>query len=56
MTVTAEGVETEDQYEILKSDQCNEVQGFLLSKPIAKEQLLSVLAEPPKPVKIAKKA
>ncbi|WP_236207630.1 bifunctional diguanylate cyclase/phosphodiesterase [Pseudomonas tohonis] len=56
MTVTAEGVETEDQYEILKSDQCNEVQGFLLSKPIAKEQLLSVLAESPKPVKIAKKA
>ncbi|MCU9948886.1 EAL domain-containing protein [Pseudomonas sp. PDM13] len=47
MTVTAEGVETEDQFEILKSDQCNEVQGFLLSKPIAKEELQFLLRQKP---------
>ena len=56
MTVTAEGVETEDQYEILKSDQCNEVQGFLLSKPIAKEDLQRLLAEKPKTRRQAKQA
>lgn len=32
----AEGVETEDQYEILIHLECGEIQGFLLSKPLMK--------------------
>jgi len=32
--ITAEGVETEDQLESLRGDGCEEVQGFLLSRPI----------------------
>ncbi|MGZ3241165.1 MAG: EAL domain-containing protein, partial [Burkholderiaceae bacterium] len=35
MKVTAEGVETEYQLEILRSMSCDEVQGYLISRPIA---------------------
>jgi EAL domain-containing protein (putative c-di-GMP-specific phosphodiesterase class I) len=34
LTVIAEGVETPDQIEFLRSQDCDEVQGFLFSKPI----------------------
>ena len=43
ITTTAEGVETVDQLEALRAEECNEVQGFLFSaaKPAAEvEQLL----------------
>jgi EAL domain-containing protein (putative c-di-GMP-specific phosphodiesterase class I) len=33
MTTTAEGVETEQQLQILKAEGCVQVQGFLFSKP-----------------------
>ncbi len=33
MTVTAEGVETEEQLEILRAEECTQVQGFLFSPP-----------------------
>ncbi len=33
MTTTAEGVETREQYNILASEGCTEVQGYLLSEP-----------------------
>jgi len=33
MTVTAEGVETEEQLERLRAEGCTEVQGYLLSRP-----------------------
>ena len=33
MITTAEGVETEQQLEILKTEGCVQVQGFLFSKP-----------------------
>ncbi|EJN21856.1 bifunctional diguanylate cyclase/phosphodiesterase [Pseudomonas sp. GM80] len=36
LTVTAEGVETEEQLAILGKDQCNEVQGYFMSRPIDK--------------------
>jgi diguanylate cyclase (GGDEF)-like protein/PAS domain S-box-containing protein len=36
LTVTAEGVETEEQLDILGVDQCNEVQGYFMSRPIDK--------------------
>lgn len=34
LTVTAEGVETEEQRRSLEQDRCDEVQGFYLSRPI----------------------
>ncbi|MNJ11069.1 Phytochrome-like protein cph2 [compost metagenome] len=43
LTVTAEGVETEQQLEALGKEKCHEVQGYYLSKPVDKlafEQLL----------------
>lgn len=43
MTVTAEGVETQDQLDLLSADQCHEVQGFLLSKPIDNEALVRLM-------------
>jgi EAL domain-containing protein (putative c-di-GMP-specific phosphodiesterase class I) len=33
MTATAEGVETEDQLQILRAIGCDEIQGFLFSEP-----------------------
>ena len=37
MKVTAEGVETEGQFDFLKSKHCNEVQGYFLSQPLPAE-------------------
>ena len=39
MSVTAEGVETEAQLELLVAEGCNEVQGFLLGKPMPASDL-----------------
>jgi len=33
ITTTAEGVETSEQLELLRSEHCSEVQGYLFSKP-----------------------
>ncbi|NLP33532.1 MAG: EAL domain-containing protein, partial [Oligella ureolytica] len=38
-TVVAEGVETEEQLNVLKSLGCDEVQGFYYSKPLMPEEL-----------------
>ncbi|WP_448111333.1 bifunctional diguanylate cyclase/phosphodiesterase [Pseudomonas lini] len=43
LTVTAEGVETLEQLDFLISDQCHEVQGFYLSRPVDKHALLPLL-------------
>jgi len=37
--ITAEGVETEEQYEYLKSRQCDKVQGYYFSKPLLPEEM-----------------
>jgi diguanylate cyclase (GGDEF)-like protein/PAS domain S-box-containing protein len=47
MTVTAEGVETEQQLCALTLDKCHEVQGYFLSRPIDAQALLALLASPP---------
>lgn len=47
LSVTAEGVETNEQLAILTADHCNEVQGFLLARPLRFEQMLDVLEEMP---------
>lgn len=41
--VVAEGVETQEQYNFLKMRNCNEMQGFLLSKPMSAKQLVDFL-------------
>lgn len=43
LTVTAEGVETQDQLGSLGSDQCHEVQGYFLSRPIDKQAFAQLL-------------
>lgn len=44
MTVTAEGVETEQQLSALTIDQCHEVQGYFLSRPVDQASLEQLLA------------
>jgi diguanylate cyclase (GGDEF)-like protein/PAS domain S-box-containing protein len=45
MTVTAEGVETKEQFEFLRAEGCDAVQGHLFSKPIPADELAEVLRE-----------
>lgn len=46
MKTIAEGVETEEQLEILNSFGCDMVQGYLFSKPVPEDELLRFLREP----------
>lgn len=43
--VVAEGVETEEQYEFLKSNDCDYIQGYYFSRPLPKEEYLLYLKE-----------
>lgn len=43
LSVTAEGVETEEQLEILKADRCSEVQGFFLARPLSPLKITELL-------------
>jgi diguanylate cyclase (GGDEF)-like protein/PAS domain S-box-containing protein len=45
VNVTAEGVETRGQLALLRSEQCDEIQGFLLGRPMRSELVESYLAE-----------
>ena len=44
MTVIAEGVETTGQARMVEADGCTEIQGFLISKPIAVAEIPALLA------------
>ncbi|MGU3361652.1 EAL domain-containing protein [Methylobacterium sp. M6A4_1b] len=44
MGVVAEGVETEEQAAILEAEGCNELQGFLFSRPLPAADLKDILA------------
>lgn len=46
LQTTAEGVETVEQKEVLQSLGCDALQGFLLSKPVTREELHAMLAQP----------
>ncbi|MCI8208859.1 diguanylate cyclase [Pseudomonas sp. S25] len=45
LKVVAEGVETQTQLDFLRSNGCDEVQGYLISRPIEAEVLAEVLRE-----------
>ena len=44
LTIVAEGVETEEQARLLRLLRCHEMQGWLFSKAVPKEQLEYLLA------------
>ena len=46
MKTIGEGVETEEQLEILKSFGCDMVQGYLFSKPVPEDEILRFLKQP----------
>lgn len=46
LQVVAEGVETEQQLEVLRSMECDLAQGFLFSKPMAAPDLMASMANP----------
>ncbi len=41
--IIAEGVETQNQLKFLKKRRCNDIQGFLMSKPIPPEEIEKLL-------------
>jgi EAL domain-containing protein (putative c-di-GMP-specific phosphodiesterase class I) len=43
MGVVAEGVETQDQADLLREQGCDEFQGFLFSRPVPPEQFIRFL-------------
>jgi diguanylate cyclase (GGDEF)-like protein/PAS domain S-box-containing protein len=45
MTIIAEGVETTEQQTFLRDHACDEMQGFLFSKPVLPEQLADLLRD-----------
>ncbi|MGH8353220.1 MAG: putative bifunctional diguanylate cyclase/phosphodiesterase [Pseudomonas sp.] len=45
LKVVAEGVETQAQMDFLKSQHCDEIQGFLISRPVPAEQFAELLKE-----------
>jgi EAL domain-containing protein (putative c-di-GMP-specific phosphodiesterase class I) len=50
LIVVAEGVESEDQAKVLLKLKCNQMQGYLISRPVPREALLLLLkAKPVRP-------
>lgn len=45
--VTAEGVETPRQFEILRAKGCSEIQGYLISPPASREDIANLLEKAP---------
>jgi len=45
LQVTAEGVETEAQLRLIRLEQCDLAQGFLLSRPVAPERIPELCAQ-----------
>ena len=43
LSVVAEGIESQEQYDFLLEEGCDEAQGFLMSKPISGEAFLALL-------------
>ncbi|OAS25504.1 diguanylate cyclase [Methylobacterium platani] len=49
MTTVAEGVETAEQLRRIRAEGCTDVQGYLISKPLASDDLLRLLGAPDAP-------
>ncbi len=47
LQVVAEGVETEEQLRFLQDLHCNEIQGFLISKPVPREEVSDLFSRTP---------
>lgn len=45
LSIVAEGIETEEQLEFIKSKGCEEAQGYLFSQPVTYDQLLAYLSK-----------
>ena len=45
LNVIAEGVETQEQYDFLKENNCSQVQGFLFSRPLPSDEFIAVLKQ-----------
>ena len=45
MSTTAEGVETQDQLDLLRAEGCTEVQGYLMSRPVPANEVPPMLAK-----------
>ncbi|HXN05860.1 MAG TPA: EAL domain-containing protein [Nitrospiria bacterium] len=45
LNVIAEGVETKEQLEFLREQNCNEIQGYLFSKPLPADDITRLLSE-----------
>ena len=45
LKVVAEGVENKKQYDLLKREKCNFIQGFYITKPLPKHKLLTFLED-----------
>jgi EAL domain-containing protein (putative c-di-GMP-specific phosphodiesterase class I) len=45
MNVVAEGVETAEQYALLKELQCDEIQGYYFSRPLNVEAFAKLLSD-----------
>jgi diguanylate cyclase (GGDEF)-like protein/PAS domain S-box-containing protein len=43
LTVVGEGVESEEQLAILRAEECDEIQGFLISRPVPADQFATLL-------------
>ena len=43
LTIVAEGVETIEQDKFLRDHACDEIQGFLFSKPVAPDKIVALL-------------
>ncbi|MBF0269328.1 MAG: EAL domain-containing protein [Alphaproteobacteria bacterium] len=47
--IVAEGVETTEQLSVLNDLECDEIQGYLVSPPVAPERIVEMLLAPPGP-------
>lgn len=45
MTAVAEGVESQEQYRVLRARQCDEIQGFYFSRPVPPMEIARLIAE-----------
>ena len=56
LSVVAEGVETEEQLRFLSNHNCDQLQGFLLSRPLPPEAFQAFLAQVSDPEAMAKRS